>query len=225
MWHYLEDMRVCKKCGLAQPLQAYTVRRKYDCRDCVRAHERQRYLKSRGGALVQPRRFLSEEEWASENRDKALAYYHQRRKEINNARNRPLDYWFRIAVARCQKANRNQLFGAIARLERRLRGLARKKIIRILRRRLQAAFSAGREFSKMARDLLGCEIPHLRAHLESRWKPGMSWENYGFYGWHIDHIVPCAKFDLSDPEQQKACFHWTNLQPLWAKENLKKRDS
>ena len=50
----------------------------------------------------------------------------------------------------------------------------------------------------------------------------MSWDNYGTHGWHIDHIRPCASFDLSDEEQQKICFHYTNLQPLWAEDNLKK---
>ena len=49
----------------------------------------------------------------------------------------------------------------------------------------------------------------------------MTWQNYGD-GWHIDHIHPCAAFDLTDPEQQKACFHWSNLQPLWAIDNFRK---
>jgi len=49
----------------------------------------------------------------------------------------------------------------------------------------------------------------------------MTWSNYG-KGWHIDHIKPCASFDLSNPEQQKICFHYTNLQPLWAIDNIKK---
>ena len=59
-------------------------------------------------------------------------------------------------------------------------------------------------------------------HLEAQFKPGMTWDNYGLKGWHVDHIRPCASFDLRDPEQQRRCFHYTNLQPLWAEENLKK---
>ena len=50
----------------------------------------------------------------------------------------------------------------------------------------------------------------------------MSWNNYGFDTWHIDHIIPCDKFDLTDPKQQEQCFHYTNLQPLWAIENWQK---
>jgi len=71
-------------------------------------------------------------------------------------------------------------------------------------------------------ELIGCTWEFLRAHLESQFQPGMSWDNYALDGWHIDHIIPCASFDLTDPEQQKACFHYSNLQPLWALENIKK---
>jgi hypothetical protein len=70
--------------------------------------------------------------------------------------------------------------------------------------------------------LIGCSSEELRKYIEEQFQEGMTWENYGFYGWHVDHIIPCASFDLSDPEQQKKCFHYTNLQPLWASDNLKK---
>lgn len=70
--------------------------------------------------------------------------------------------------------------------------------------------------------LFGCVIGELRQHIERQWLCGMSWDNYGVKGWHIDHIRPIVSFDLSDPEQQKMCFHWTNLQPLWAEDNIRK---
>jgi hypothetical protein len=64
----------------------------------------------------------------------------------------------------------------------------------------------------------------LRTHVESQWLLGMSWGNYGFGTgkWHVDHIRPCASFDLSREDQQRACFHWSNLQPLWGIDNMKK---
>lgn len=71
-------------------------------------------------------------------------------------------------------------------------------------------------------DLLGCDINFFLQYLESKFQSGMSWENYGIHGWHIDHIRPCASFNLLNEDEQKACFHYTNLQPLWAEDNLKK---
>lgn len=77
-------------------------------------------------------------------------------------------------------------------------------------------------------ELLGCSIEHLKIYIESLWQPGMTWNNWGRMNgdgrsmWQIDHIIPCSAFDLSKPEEQRKCFHWSNLQPLWAIDNIKK---
>lgn len=76
--------------------------------------------------------------------------------------------------------------------------------------------------SDSTKNLLGCSVEFLKKHLEYQFKEGMGWDNYG--KWHVDHIRPCASFDLSKPEEQRKCFHYTNLQPLWAKDNLFKSD-
>ena len=68
--------------------------------------------------------------------------------------------------------------------------------------------------------ILGCTFAEFQEHIQKQFKSDMAWNNYG--KWHIDHIRPCASFDLLDPEEQKKCFHYTNLQPLWAEENMKK---
>lgn len=75
---------------------------------------------------------------------------------------------------------------------------------------------------KSAVDLVGCDMDFLKSHIEKQFLSGMSWENHSITGWHIDHIIPCHTFDLSDPDQQKKCFHWSNLQPLWSKDNCSK---
>ena len=93
------------------------------------------------------------------------------------------------------------------------------RILMNLRTRLGAAIR-GKGKSGSTRKLLGCSIPELKAHLEKQFTPGMSWENYG--AWHVDHIVPCCSFDLTCAEEQRRCFHFTNLQPLWADANFKK---
>jgi len=74
------------------------------------------------------------------------------------------------------------------------------------------------------KQLIGCDVDKLIAHIESQFLTGMSWGNHGTHGWHIDHVLPCASFDMSDPEQQRKCFHYTNLQPLWGPDNIRKGD-
>jgi penicillin-binding protein-related factor A (putative recombinase) len=68
-------------------------------------------------------------------------------------------------------------------------------------------------------DFLGCNIPFFKKYIESKFEKFMTWKNYGRYGWHIDHIKPCAAFNLTKKSEQIKCFHYTNLQPLWAHEN------
>ena len=74
--------------------------------------------------------------------------------------------------------------------------------------------------SRTTLELIGCTPSELRLHLERQLLPGMTWQNHG--QWHIDHIIPCAQFDLTDPEARRRCFHFSNLQPLWAAENIRK---
>ena len=97
------------------------------------------------------------------------------------------------------------------------------RLVKNLRRRLGLAL-ANQSTTKdeTTLKLVGCTLEHLIIHIESQFREGQCWDNYG--EWHIDHIRPCASFDLSDPMQRKECFHWSNLQLLQADENLAKRD-
>ena len=95
------------------------------------------------------------------------------------------------------------------------------KIKTNLRRRINEVLTRNKN-TKRTIEFLDCSISQLWDFLESKFQPGMSKENYGVYGWHIDHKIPCAAFDLRCPVQQLACFHYSNLQPLWAKDNIKK---
>jgi len=96
------------------------------------------------------------------------------------------------------------------------------KILTNLRNRLKHAINGNLHKEKTLK-LLCCTIEQFRSYLEPKFTTGMSWSNYG--EWHIDHIKPCISYDMSDPVQQAACFHYTNLQPLWAIDNLKKGDA
>ena len=92
--------------------------------------------------------------------------------------------------------------------------------LRIYLRKKLKAHLANKNSSALS--LAGCTMEELKAHIESKFEEGMSWENWALDGWHLDHIIPCSSFDLTIEEEQKKCFHYTNLQPLWAKDNLSK---
>lgn len=95
------------------------------------------------------------------------------------------------------------------------------KILHNLRRRVNH-FVKGEDKTDTTKNLLGCSLDELKNYLECQFKEGMSWDNYTIDGWHIDHCRPCVSFNLANKVEQRICFNWRNLQPLWAEENLKK---
>lgn len=93
------------------------------------------------------------------------------------------------------------------------------KLKRNLRRRVHHALM-GNSKSAHTMELIGCTIEEFKLHIEAQFQEGMSWDNYSPEGWHIDHIIPCYAFDLTKPEHQRKCFHYSNQRPLWAVDNL-----
>ena len=93
------------------------------------------------------------------------------------------------------------------------------RLLRILGARVLAALK-GKNKSARTVKLIGISVDGCRQHIEAQFVEGMSWENYA--EWHVDHIVPCASFDLSDDQEQRLCFHYTNLEPLWGPDNMGK---
>jgi len=91
----------------------------------------------------------------------------------------------------------------------------------ILRCRLNKALKNNYKTGSAVRDL-GCSIEEFKGHIERLFQPGMFWHNHGIKGWHIDHIIPLSSFDLGDENQLKEACHYTNLQPLWCYDNLRK---
>jgi hypothetical protein len=89
-----------------------------------------------------------------------------------------------------------------------------------LRARLHTVLKGNKKVDS-AKNLLGCSLEDFWMYLESKFEPAMTRQNHGKL-WHIDHIMPCAIFDLTKPEHQKRCFHFSNLQPLFGKDNLRK---
>lgn len=130
-------------------------------------------------------------EWRSENKDKI---YIQSKKYYEKNKTKIREYQNEYEINRKQKD-----------FSYRLRINLRARI-------REAIKNNGTKKSYSTIFLIGCEVDYLRQHLESQFKTGMSWSNYG--EWEIDHIQPCSSFDLTNEQQQKECFHYTNLQPL-----------
>lgn len=90
-----------------------------------------------------------------------------------------------------------------------------------LRRRVNCAIKrAGANKKCSLAEVSGCSVEELVSHIERQFLPGMSWDNRQL--WHIDHIIPCSAFNLTDIDQQKIAFHYSNLRPIWATDNHRK---
>lgn len=127
-----------------------------------------------------------------------------RQKKINEFRRTNDEYKDRYNIYRSERYQNDVEYA----LKERLRARLRKAL------RSQDATKCHKTI-----ELLGCTLETFKSYLESQFTNGMSWQNRNF---DIDHKIPCSYFDLTDPEQVKKCFHYTNLQPLSPSENLKK---
>ena len=208
----MENVKKCTKCGRELPLDQFYVRR-YKNGNTGRRH----LCRSCGSAAAarwqgdNPQKVKAiRVRWRNDNIDKSRASCSRWRKDNPEYGGE----W------RKNNSERDKVNAAKYDRERRASDSNYK-----LRRNVRAAMnSALRDNAKAGHtiELLGCSVEYLRAYLEMHFQSGMSWDNYGNNGWHIDHIIPLSYFDFSDPEQQKRAWRYTNLQPLWAKENMSK---
>jgi hypothetical protein len=178
------------------------------CKSCTALYHKQHFQKNKSKILLKRKTYMIE--YRQSNKDK-ISEYNQKYYEENKTD---------ILKYKSSKAYRKHS-----------RNYEKKKrkndiVFRIkgnLRSRLNLAIKNNKKHGK-TKELIGCSIEYLKEYLSKMFQKRMSWKNYGKFGWHIDHIIPCSSFDLSDPEQQKKCFHYTNLQPLWEKDNISKSD-
>lgn len=146
--------------------------------------------------------------WREDNKDKRKAY-----NEAYNETNKDKRKTYR-------KTNKDKIR---VHLNNKLKTDIQFKLSHNLRARLHSAIKGNYKVGSAVKDL-GCTVEELKQYLESKFQSGMSWDNWSSDGWHIDHIKPLASFDLMDRQQLLEACHYTNLQPLWANENLTKSD-
>ena len=219
---FKNDTKACSKCGIIKPLtnEFFQVNKnssygfRPDCKPCVSEYrfrpEAVNRIKNYNNKYIQ--------EHKQEILEKQKEYRFKNKEKIS------------LATRTWYKNNRAKaIASALERKKRLLKSNPQYRLSERVRSRIRNAIKRGYGFKQTSTfKLLGCSYEELKKHLESLFLLGMSWDNYGGTtrhsneSWHIDHIIPCASFDLSDIEQQKKCFHYTNLQPLWGLDNLKK---
>lgn len=215
----IRGKRVCSVCGLAKDLQAFTKHSWAKCSECNYAKQMD-WIK-RNSAHVAER--VRTRRWAG---CVALA--------ISNGRRRCKDCFRVFDETNFYKSAYKYKDGNFSR-KARCRACFRQKfhknvnfkLAANLRSRLNDAIANNRKGGSAVRDL-GCSIWYLKYHLENQFYDNqvtgdkMSWENYTWNGWHVDHIIPLCSFDLTKRDEVLRACHYTNLQPLWAKENMSK---
>ncbi len=153
-------------------------------------------------------------------RNKKNNYYYSYCRDCNRARTKAYNICHPNRIIDYRRNNRQALSKYNYQYRKnRMKTDVGLRLLRNIRARLSRALKNNNK-SQHTMELIGCNISELKNYLENIFTTGMTWENYG--KWHIDHIKPCASFDLSEPEEQKACFNFHNLQPLWAAENWSK---
>lgn len=203
-------MKQCKVCKQIKPLSEFNFSRpnvyRSNCKACQSKKDKEYNLKNK------ERKRKKHREWRLKNKEliklKRKQYYQKNKQTLINKtiqwrKNNP------------EKVSQYRRQYEQYRMDRDIEFKLRK----ILRNRLNNAIKNNFKSGSAIKNL-GCTITELKKHLESQFQEGMTWDNHG--DWHIDHIKPLAKFNLSKLKELKKACHYTNLQPLWAKDNLKK---
>ena len=194
----------CAKCGETKDLIGFSIRKRSKdgrqayCKTCAKQIFLNPTVKEKRGIYYQ------------QNKEQKRIYAENNREQIqnNNAK------WYQKNK---KKVNTR---GTIYKRNRRRNDPTFRLLFNLRGRLYKIMKSIKTKKDKPTKEFLGCSMEALKIYLENQFSTGMSWDNYG--KWHLDHIKPCCSFDLTDIEQQKVCFHYTNLQPLWAIDNKKK---
>jgi len=213
--------KTCSKCKIIKSIIEFAKNRNHkdglssSCKDCIKIYRKIYYLDNKEEIAIKGR--IYKEAHKQERREYSKIYYESHKQESKDYRETHKKEILRRMrkYHKFHKIERNNL------RKKRLKTDSNYKILVTLRDRLHHAIKRNSKAAS-TKKLLGCSIEFLKNHLQNQFTKGMTWKNHGFYGWHIGHIKPCSLFDLSKPSEQRKCFNYTNLQPLWATENYKK---
>ena len=233
--------KVCTSCGIEKPLEEFSLHkegkfgRRACCKKCRSKKEAEKYASDPEyrnlRRKIERDRFSSLSPEAHELRKAKQREWRNVHREQLNARNREryqTDETTRLSCLtgrkRYYEENKDKVIANETRRQARKRATDLNFRLRAtLRSRLLCAIKADQKVGSAISDL-GCSVEELKTYLESKFQPGMTWENWGRGSacWNIDHIIPLVAFNLTDRDQFLAASHYTNLQPLWEKDNLSK---
>lgn len=197
----------CNICNQIKPITSFHKGKGYKagvrpyCKECIHKIKINYYFKHKKSISKRQRQYYIK------HKEKILEY-HKNYRIINKEKRKDT---IKRSDIKCQERINKYKNQAYVKIAHRLRNRIRLVLIGISK-------------SASTLNLLGCSFKFLKKHLESQFTEGMTWENYGIGGWEIDHILPCARFNLNKIEEQKRCFHYSNLQPLWYYENRAKNN-
>jgi hypothetical protein len=224
-WYQRNKKRIRESLTEEQRVAKRASDKKYYAANRERICERQRrYNASHSRELVERKR-----QYRSRDPEKWRSYYKEYAAQNSDERKEYSRDYYRQNAEEIKDRVRNYATKNAKQVRDRARLYRRSReasdhlfcLVRRIGTRCYAAIrSAKARKSDRTIELIGCSPAQLAAHLESQFKAGMGWRNRS--KWHVDHIVPLAAFDLSDPTQQRVAFHYSNLQPLWKHENLSK---
>ena len=207
--------RRCKKCSLKRQAKQHKQWKKNNYAKCL-ISDLQRH---KNNYLKNPKKYINlTRQWYKKNSQKTKARVRKWKKD-----NPEKCKIYREIDAQRRKENPARS-NKLSRLRRsRLPYNSPARITNRLRSRISSAIRAQNcnKFHK-SKILLGCSISFFKKYITKQFKKGMTWKNYGYYGWHIDHIRPCVSFNLFKVEEQLKCFNYRNMQPLWAVKNMQK---
>lgn len=217
--------KICRECKAEKPLEEFRVCNSYgnrrgECKECAARLRREYHARNPGKCADASRK------WRNKNPEKARQSDMRWKKE-NSEQHRDNSRRWREEnpervlenLRRWRKENPERYRYNARRWQHQQRILPEYRILCYMRNRLCALLKRGK--SEATVDLLGCNIGELKSWLSGWFEPGMTWENYGPV-WHVDHHFPCDSFDLSRLDDQRRCFHYLNLRPLFAPKNLSK---
>lgn len=245
------DTKICSKCKELKSIQQF-YNSKSECKVCIKESRRiyrlnnkekikQRYIAYRDKNKDSINKRISE--YRKSNPEKRRAYYEKNREKLIAINKASYEKYRDVNIQKRKKwyqnnkekhaadrteyelKNKDRLRAARRKWENnKLRTDCAYKLHKNIAGRIRFELKGVSKKSDKTEEIIGCTITELKIFIENQFSDGMTWDNWGINGWHIDHRIPLSWFNLENENCRKMAFNYKNMQPLWSEENLKKKN-